>query len=146
MRCLFFGGCSVYALHRALPVPLQLAAAGVLGTIGWSLVGPHNFIGVIAVALAIVLAVAALEPLLGHHANRFGWIGDNSYGVYLWHIPIQILLLLLVSDRSVFDAPWMLGVFVLGTMLLARLSFLGFERPQRAWWQAQLKAPNAGTD
>lgn len=134
----FFAGCVVFVVHHAFPSPLRFIAAGLIATAGWWLVRHHNFVGMMAILMAIILTVAALEPWLGRYVTKFDWIGDNSYGVYLWHIPVQISLLLMLPDRRIFYNPLMLFSFLLITILLARFSFLWFERPQRAFWRRRL--------
>ena len=81
-----------------------LDAAGVVGLAGIALMfwrvsefSPFLYRGGFALlALATVLTVAALA----HPASRLGpivgcrpmrWVGERSYGIYLWHLPIILL-------------------------------------------------------
>ena len=67
---------------------------------------------------SILGAVLGLPPLK--------WIGERSYGIYLWHYPI---ILLLSGGKS---APWWLSLIeVLLTLLLSELSYRLVETPIR---------------
>lgn len=60
-------------------------------------------------------------------------IANNTYGVYLWHIPIQLALLMLldgvVGDRSVVTTAWFLALYLVLVIAIARLSYLNIEHP-----------------
>lgn len=71
------------------------------------------------------------EQFVGKKLSRLVWIGENTYGLYLWHVPVQIALLLMISDKSVFATPAFLLAWLAGMMVLARLSFLFIETPLR---------------
>jgi peptidoglycan/LPS O-acetylase OafA/YrhL len=90
--------------HIAAPARHTIEAAGVVGLAAIALMfwradefSPFLYRGGFALlALASVLAVAALA----HPASRLGpivgckpmrWIGERSYGIYLWTLPIIVL-------------------------------------------------------
>lgn len=86
------------------------------------------FATVASVALILGLAVAegrALARLLGR--PLFAYLGRISYGTYLWHWPVLIVL------REVFNtSPWVLAALTTGmATALASLSFEVLEHPIR---------------
>jgi peptidoglycan/LPS O-acetylase OafA/YrhL len=134
----FFIGCAVYIMHRALPVSLQIGGAFVAfamfaGLLSAGLQG----VAVLFLFAGGTLACAALEESAASRwASRVPWVADNTYGVYLWHIPVQLILLLSLSalgiSRTVALSPWFLALFVGTVVCLARASFLYIERPARS--------------
>jgi peptidoglycan/LPS O-acetylase OafA/YrhL len=77
-------------------------------------------LGVLA-ALVVVAAVIAQD----NRATRIGkWLGDRSYGIYLWHFPI--LGWLASQDLSAWRY---LADGILMAVLAAHLSFVFIERP-----------------
>ncbi|WP_439591792.1 acyltransferase family protein [Microbacterium sp.] len=61
------------------------------------------------------------------------WIGDRSYGIYLWHWPLLVLVVAAVQGTGpeVGFSPW-LGAAVLAlTLVIAELSYRGVEAPIR---------------
>lgn len=84
----------------------------------------------------VVLLIASLEESLPVKIKGISqWIGDCSYGIYLWHIPIMLALLLLldcvVGSRAAVSSPWFLLLFLTSAIVAARISFVWFERPMR---------------
>lgn len=83
-----------------------------------------------AVVMTIVVVAAADglgERVLGSRPLR--WIGDRSYGLYLWHWP---LFLLMSSDRMHFDGAALDIARVLASVLAAHLSLSYVEAPIRS--------------
>lgn len=85
---------------------------------------------------AVLLLAAISEGAVERGIARWGnWIGDSTYGIYLWHFPLQVLLLIIldqaIGSRAVVQSPWFLLFFVAATVGLARLSFLLIENPAR---------------
>jgi len=92
---------------------------------------------VAAVLLTAVMIVCAAHPqgstaaILDAPLAR--WLGERSYGLYLWHWPVLILLgaALPLVDRASFEA-WLLGLAALVISLaLAALSYRFLEQPIR---------------
>ncbi len=82
-----------------------------------------------AVVMTVVVVAAADgmgERLLGSRPLR--WIGDRSYGLYLWHWPI---FLLLTADRVHLRGAWLDIARVLLSVAAAHLSLRYLEEPIR---------------
>lgn len=84
--------------------------------------------------LASLLAVLVILALLNENSilNKalslypFQWIGERSYGIYLWHYPI--ILLFSGGKKS---AWWMIILDILLTVVLSALSYYFIETPIR---------------
>jgi peptidoglycan/LPS O-acetylase OafA/YrhL len=114
---------------RARPAALwAIAAAGYMLLSGqFAFVRPTqgtllDYCGLGLLATLVVLG-AVIDD--GDRATRIGkWLGDRSYGIYLWHYPI--LYWLTGQDLSVWRY---LAIGILTTLLAAHLSFVFVERP-----------------
>ena len=130
--------CIIGGTLRARTLGFTALLIGCLGMLMYRVSPGH----VISTALpmwlfAALMAMVALEPLLGRAFGRLAWIGDSTYGIYLWHVPLQIALLIvldgLIGSRSAVRSPYFFVVFVAVVVMVARLSFLFYERPMRRW-------------
>ncbi|HUP84398.1 MAG TPA: acyltransferase family protein [Acidimicrobiales bacterium] len=120
---------------------LAAAALGTTDTSPW--LYDHGGFLVVAVAAACFVVGTAHQRsvtgrILGSRPMR--WLGTRSYGVYLWHWPVQEL------TRSSVDVPWHGPGLVVGRIVLigvlAELSWRFVEQPVRfgrlaAWWRAR---------
>ncbi len=98
-----------------------------------------TFPGVVLAAsvLSAVAITSSVWPgsLFGRAIDRqpLRWIGDRSYGIYLWHWPLLVLLVAAISQAGP-DAgvPVWIGVLTLGlTLVAAELSYRLIEMPVR---------------
>ncbi len=100
-----------------------------------------------AFAIAMVVVVVAVADGLGEPVMAWSpmrWIGDRSYGLYLWHWPV--FLLLAPSRLGVRDSWWTMAAFdvvrVAVAVALAAASYQYIETPIRR--RRRLPAWHAG--
>jgi peptidoglycan/LPS O-acetylase OafA/YrhL len=134
----FFGGAAFYG--AALKSGLR---AGVLAALAVLLTGAALWLGLkwhwsdaatLAGTFAALCAVLAIDTT--DRSDRLAaarHLGDASYGVYLWHFPIQLLLVLLIDwalgSRGIAQQPAFLAFFVGASVLAGFASHRWFERP-----------------
>jgi peptidoglycan/LPS O-acetylase OafA/YrhL len=93
----------------------------------------------IALVFAVLLLATALAParLQAPFSNRFvRWLGDISYGVYLWHllfIGFAIETLNWIPDQSAWGFARLLMFVLPGSLLAGWLSLRLVERPVIVW-------------
>ncbi|MGI4730535.1 MAG: acyltransferase family protein [Janthinobacterium lividum] len=147
----FFQGCALFPLFLAcrgwraamvttVAVPF---VAAMLVLAKWHAIGLASML----LLVSLVLCTAFVDLERGPPAARrlCKWIGDNTYGVYLWHVPVQVTILIVVGtygvSRAVFLTPAFFICYVLGMVGFARTSFLLIERPCRTFLNARLFRP-----
>lgn len=134
-------GLLVAMLAHRIPARLTTGRAGtVLIAIAWTSLGamtvtlsisgrwpsPMTALPVLATALAIGVGASRHSGRLA----RWGlirWIGDRSYGIYLWHWPLAFLVL--GSDSTA--RPLRIAAVVTLTMIVAGASYRWVESPLR---------------
>jgi peptidoglycan/LPS O-acetylase OafA/YrhL len=61
------------------------------------------------------------------------YLGDLTYGIYLWHIPVQMFLIIIIrrADAQISSnlLVYIIFAWIVLTMLLSALSFQYFEKP-----------------
>jgi peptidoglycan/LPS O-acetylase OafA/YrhL len=136
------GRAPAWSGRRPVRVGVGLAgAAALVGLVGVATIPETptlaSFPGAIlaAVALSAVVIVAGAWPGTGIgrmlDVAPLRWIGDRSYGVYLWHWPLLVLLVA-ATGGSTGDVPVGLGLLVLAlTFAIAELSARLLETPVR---------------
>lgn len=106
----------------------------------WGLLAQSLLTAVLVIA-AIHPASQLVRPLLG--AQPFRWIGERSYGIYLWHLPV----IYFTPQGWVDDHPIITGVLqVAVTLALSALSWTLLEDPiRRNGFRAAFRRP-AGSE
>lgn len=118
-----------YRLISLMPKRI-LAIGGLVGVIALSTIPNHRntlTMLVFSIPLAEVCALAMLIGVseLPLRNSKLVWLGKLSYGVYLWHYPIALLL------RK--EMPWQYGtsIVLLASILAAWISFVTVEAVAR---------------
>jgi peptidoglycan/LPS O-acetylase OafA/YrhL len=143
----FFTGCALLPVFVAygsarwlmaglalLPLTLAFAVFAELHSVG---------IGSILLCAALLLGASQIKVKKGTRSASFmKWMGDNTYGTYLWHVPVQIAILMIVTrfgvPQEIFLRPGFLLFFLLLVIVLSRLSFVCYERPLRSYLSRRL--------
>jgi peptidoglycan/LPS O-acetylase OafA/YrhL len=135
----FFAGVVVYGavLKGWLTVPRLVLLAPLLALAGYGLSGMKvhgHDAAILTGTFAVLCATVAIDLTDRDDMLRFGKpLGDASYGIYLWHFPLQLALVLLVDamlgTRMVFRQPVFLVIFVGASILAGFASHRWIERP-----------------
>lgn len=147
----FFGGAIAYSVYRLWDdqrqgLLLLFGAFGLAASVGLGFVGRYVDVPLTAwllpaICSVLLLLVAAENLWLCKFFRRTRSVGDITYSSYLWHSPLQILILLgagwgLWSVDSLFSDAFF--VFYLALIcLVSYLSFQWIERPAQRWMLAR---------
>lgn len=138
----FFLGCATYAaalkgwLRPASLLPLGMALVAMAFALKASYRGGDA--ATVAGTFAVLFLALAADLSDERGWLRFGQkLGDASYGIYLWHIPIQLALVLLIDatlgSRDIAREPLFMLAYVAMAIAAGFVSHARFERPaQRA--------------
>ncbi len=135
----FFAGLAFYvAMLRGFVVPralIPLALVLIVIAVAINMAGGAAVYIRLAAIFALLSLAVGIDHLDPSGRLRFGkTLGDASYGIYLWHFPIQLALVLLLPNiRAMAHQPSFL-VFFIGAACLAGLaSHRWIERPAQRW-------------
>ena len=143
----FFGGAIAYSVYRLWDEQRQgmlllfgafgFTASSALGLVGRYVDVPLTAWLLPAICSALLLLVAAENLWLGKFFRKARTVGDITYSSYLWHSPLQMLILLgagwgLWSVDSLFNDAFFIFYLAL-VCLVSFLSFQWIERPAQRW-------------
>jgi peptidoglycan/LPS O-acetylase OafA/YrhL len=91
-----------------------------------------------AVIITLVFTVSLLDrfPTMLNQ-KLFKRFGELTYSVFLWHIPLQLMIIILVIkfdiDQSIYKSPIFLFAFLVATYTVGNFSFTYIEKPTREY-------------
>jgi peptidoglycan/LPS O-acetylase OafA/YrhL len=147
----FFSGVCVYLFFHQLRINPKL-----LITITISILIFAAALILIATSLAMwlkiyilfigILMFTAWADLhkIANYLSRISFIGKITYSIYLWHFPIQLVILLyldgVMKTRTIIESDLFLLFYVLSVLIIAYISYQYIESPlrrsMRAWFSA----------
>lgn len=142
----FFAGVLVYHLKSRIAIPAipawaaiaaYLAMIAVPESARWT---PYYNVAVMIVGMPLLVALAAGSTVKGRTAAIFAMLGKLSYGVYVVHLPL-LLVLNTVSAHFGLHPPGYQNVLIVavGAAVLAWLADRYYDQPLRRWLIARLK-------
>jgi peptidoglycan/LPS O-acetylase OafA/YrhL len=120
-------------------VARDLVGTAALGFIGWMVLTTDQYhvslyrTGLLSLSLATAVAVVIVVQPSSFLGRALGvaplrWLGERSYGIYLWHLPLIALL----PETFLADQPLARPAVLVGlTLLIAELSWTLVENPIR---------------
>jgi len=133
----FFAGAFTYKIFsecKGWKLCLSVAA-GFIATSIYFISASKMSYGISLLFCGMVLAAAAADQS-GYFKklNKIGlFFGSITYSAYLWHMPIQVFVLIIFDlfafDRAFFNHPAVFVSFVALVVAIGRLSYVKIERP-----------------
>jgi len=131
---LFFEGVLVYFIINKIKNYQVLILTGLLLLF-------ISFIGNFKIYLflpSILLIFLSFEEFLSKNiSNIFSFLGNLTYGTYLWHLPLQILIMIIIKNFglnfSIINTKIFFLIYLLLLFFLSIGSFYFFENKAR-WW------------
>jgi peptidoglycan/LPS O-acetylase OafA/YrhL len=102
----------------------------------WLWFSLHDHVMVALAAPALILAAKPLVSAPSRSMNFLRWLGERSYGLYLWHFPIVLSLYgrgSAMTPAITSHLPIRLITIFALSMLFAHVSFVAIERPAQGF-------------
>ncbi|WP_353953645.1 acyltransferase family protein [Knoellia sp. S7-12] len=120
------------------------AALGVVGLLGvgafgafgsdsapWMYRGGFLVAALAAAALVVAVAHPSVNPVTSLlSVGPLRWIGLASYGIYLWH---WVIFVILTPERTGAEGKPLLAIRIALTLLVSTMSYVWVEKPVREW-------------
>jgi peptidoglycan/LPS O-acetylase OafA/YrhL len=143
---IFFGECLSYFL---VGVSIWFATSkrtfkqslfnGLLSSsISYLLLSHGNPNNAAAIIITLVFLVSMLDRFPRFFNQRlFKRFGELTYSVFLWHVPLQLVVIISVFnfniDQSIYKSPLFLFAFLMATYAISNISFIYIERPAKEY-------------
>ena len=87
---------------------------------------------------SIILFFLSLEGFIKKKMSEiFCFLGNLTYGTYLWHLPVQIILIILIKNFglnfSIIDTKLFFLIYLFSVFFVSIISYYFFEKKARSW-------------
>ncbi|ALE16819.1 Acyltransferase 3 [Altererythrobacter epoxidivorans] len=150
-RCgfFFFSGAMLARMCLGLTSRIGMSALAVLliteGLVFSAYFGVGGFktLGGVGLFGGMLVALYAFEGAVPERFRRVSeWLGESSYGLYLWHFPIQLSAILIIGPSGQLEvlaqSPAFFFSYLAISLFVARLSYRYFEAPARRYLRRAL--------
>ena len=131
---LFFEGVIVYYFVLKLKNKLILFSLGTILFI-LSLIG--NFKIFMFLPSIIIIFLSLEKQITKKISSIFCFLGNLTYGTYLWHVPIQIFIIIFLNEFNIGTTIFQSKIFFLSYILIvfgfSLISFLFYEKRMRTF-------------
>jgi peptidoglycan/LPS O-acetylase OafA/YrhL len=139
LGCFFLGGClqTIEGLSDRRKLTLGLATLAVGAALAYASDGMRETMPILFAGLVLtVLGSKAMSRAASWPA--LAWLGEISYSTYLWHMPVQIVLIIFSAKvaQIPFSSPWALALYFALVFVVSTLSYRYFEVPARGWMRS----------
>ena len=129
---LFFEGVLVYYLSKKIRNNTMFFLIGLV-MFSLSLVG--NF-KIYLFLPSVIIIFLAFERFINQKLNNFFcFLGNLTYGTYLWHVPLQILIVIIMKKQDInFNSIELESFFLLyltSLFIISMVSYYFFEKKMR---------------
>ena len=141
----FFVGCAVYFVlikfrqYRAALLSICIASISYFAyLVAKRQIEPFtNTEGYLFVPMVLMVGMLDFRPKFAEAMRRVRWLGDATYSIYMWHFPIQVLILTVLGvigrGYGIFQSPLTLVAWIAGMLVLSHYSFIYIEKPAQRW-------------
>ena len=84
-------------------------------------------------ALLVVAGALGLEPVAGKAIGWLRYVGDGSYSIYLWHIPVLVICESLAGRAHITSAPLLIVLETMAGVAVGLALYAVLERPLTTW-------------
>ena len=98
--------------------------------------GQSNTAAAIIIGLVFIVSMLDRFPKLLNQ-NLLKRFGELTYSVFLWHVPLQLIVIISVLkfdlNHSIYRSPMFFLAFILVTYVIANISYIFIERPSKRY-------------
>jgi peptidoglycan/LPS O-acetylase OafA/YrhL len=138
-QCLmyFLAGVSIYfAVSFSKPIAKIATLIALVPIILFSIPAFRSGYGFIALLLICLAAFLDAFPIT-NYLQRLRIVGELTYSVFLWHVPIQMIILMIMMQfnisNSIAQSPFFLLFFLVLTYSVGYASYRWIEQPARKY-------------
>jgi peptidoglycan/LPS O-acetylase OafA/YrhL len=143
----FLAGVSIWFATSKQTLCKSLTYGLAASAVSYILLCRGNLLIAPAIIITIVFSASILDKFSEIFSQKvFRRFGELTYSVFLWHIPLQLVIIISVIkfdiDRSIYTSPIFLVAFLVATYTIGNFSFIYIEKPSREYLTSKFSQRN----